>query len=135
MSDVQVEVIDQTLLPHSLRKLSNLIGLQAALKLTSHYPGVSLYIPTTATTNHVISQTIGITAFKLLIEHYQHSTITLPKLDSIHRQLKHQILIELKNSGESNRSIALKTNYSQRHVERLISSYKNNQKRTIDANL
>jgi len=124
MTEVPFELIDKDLLPHSLQKLSEVIGLRAALKLTALYPGVSLYIPAVPIPNHEIELAIGSKAFTTLVDCYQHDTLILPTLDSVHRQVKHHLLLELKRHGESNRSIALKINYTQRHVERLVSSYK-----------
>lgn len=123
--EIQADLIDTDLLPESLQELSEVIGLDAALRLAAAYPSVPLYIPSLAKPNHAIAQIIGPGAFTCLVAHYGGDTITLAKVDAAERQIKHHIHKTLKSQGKSNRDIALTLNYSQRHVERLNQSLRN----------
>lgn len=117
--DIRPELIDEDLLPQSLQELSEVIGLDAALKLAAAYPGVPLYIPAKFNHHHTIARLIGTTAFSALVEQYQGETLKLPKVDSALRQIKHEMRRRMRHAGKSNREIALALNYTQRHVERL----------------
>ncbi len=123
--EISVDLIDTDLLPESLQELSEVIGLDEALKLAATYPGLPLYVPSTAKPEHAIAQIIGPGAFTCLVNHYGGDYIKLTKIDAAARQIKHHLLKDLKREGISNRDIALQLNYSQRHVERLTSELKN----------
>ena len=123
--DIRPDLINADLLPHSLQELTDVIGLTAALKLAAAFPGVPLYIPAKAEPDHRIAQIIGIDAFTALVKEYQQDTLKLPKVDAAERQIKHGMVKAMKREGQSNRTIALEMNYTQRHVERLVSNQRN----------
>lgn len=119
--DLQPHLINAELLPESLQELSEVVGLDAALKLAAAYPSVPLYVPSKARPDHAIAEVIGPGAFECLVNHYGGDTITVAKIEAATRQIKHHMLKDLKKQGHSNRDIALQLNYSQRHVERITS--------------
>lgn len=117
--DIQPDMIDEDLLPQGLQELSEVIGLDAALRLTRAFPGVPLYVPVVATSSHAIAHAIGMEAFETLVDRYAGDIVRLCKLDSAIRQIKHEMRRRMRRAGKSNREIALALNYGQRWVERL----------------
>ncbi|MGI1671972.1 MAG: hypothetical protein K6L74_16840 [Neptuniibacter sp.] len=120
--DIQADLIDVELLPSSLQELSEVIGLDATLKLAATFPSVPLYVPSVAKPDHRIAGIIGFANYQHLVEYYGGDTITLAKVDAATRQIKRHMHKSLRSQGKSNRDIALELNYSQRHVERLNQS-------------
>jgi len=120
--EIYPELINIDELPESLRDLVEIIGLSPTLKLASQFPGVPLYIPNYPKNNHPIATVLSQELFEKLVYYYAGDTLKLAKIDTVNRQIKHKRLRLLKEQGKTNREIAIELNYSQRHVERLVSA-------------
>lgn len=119
--EILAKHIDPDLLPQLCQELSEIIGLDATLKLVKAYPGVRLYIPANPHPDHPIAQAIGFDALCELAKVYGQETLLLPKLDAAERQIKHQMVASLTAQNHSVRTIALAVGYSTRRVEQLRS--------------
>ncbi|MCV6587530.1 MAG: hypothetical protein OIF57_00685 [Marinobacterium sp.] len=115
------DLIDINQLPESLRELAEIIGLEYALVMADMFPGVPVYIPANCREDHPVAAAIGLENFRKVIYYYGGDTLKLAKSDAVRRQIKHKRAQLLKKSGMTNRQIAAELDYSQRHIERIIS--------------
>lgn len=120
-----VETVNRDLLPESLQDLADVIGLENTIKLIDRFPGISLYIPHKTTDSHVLVTVIGEASAEALCDAFGGNEVRLPKLDSAKRQFKYHTLRKMKSAGCSNRIVAQVLQYSERHVERLASQFRN----------
>ncbi len=124
-ADIDANRINSELLPESLQELGGLIGLGSALDLADAYAGIRLYVPGKATADHTIARVIGFDNLKVLCAHFGETPMRLPKIDKAIKQIKRHLVLEMKEDGKSNSCIALTLNYTERHVERIVSELRN----------
>lgn len=117
MGSLQISNINPELLPQTLRDLVDLIGLEPALNLATHYSGVSVYIPQNPHSGHPLVAIVGLENLQKLSEMYAQEYIKLPNTCAY--KLKHQMVRDLSDQGASIRNIARETGYTSRRVEQL----------------
>ncbi|MBL4783009.1 MAG: hypothetical protein JKX92_12275 [Porticoccaceae bacterium] len=112
--------INVDLLPQLLRELADIIGLDATLKLTEEFPGVSVYVPDTPRPHHKIALIIGFDNLVALSNIYGKDYLAMPKLDAATRQIKHALIRDMRGKL-STRQMALATGYTSRRVQQIKS--------------
>lgn len=122
--------LTQTSLPPVLQELAELIGLSAALKLAAAYPGVAVYIPSKPHQGHPLSMIVGYENLKRLADVYGQDNLKMPNIAV--RNMKHQLVRELRAEGKSIRDAALATGFTTRRVEQLCAGDKAADKRQSD---
>lgn len=101
----------------TLEMLTLAIGREAAIALMKRFGGTELYIPKTIGPAHPIAVAIGCELAQKLADYVPvGDKVMIPKYPSRQRRV-----LELKAEGHlSNKAIATETDYSERHVYRLI---------------
>lgn len=107
--------INVDLLPQLLRELADIIGLDATLKLTEAYPGVSIYVPAVPRPHHKLASIIGYDNLVALSDIYGKDYLAMPKLDAAVRQIKHALIRDMQGKFSA-RQMALATGYTTRRV-------------------
>lgn len=119
MPDAADVEIDVDVLPELMQNIAELIGVAASINLVRVWGGVRLYIPASAGIGHTIANVIGQQELETLCAEYGGETITLPAINNVDMQLKYRQIKKLLAEGVSNRDVALRTGYTQRHIERI----------------
>jgi hypothetical protein len=66
------------LLPPKLAEIAELIGVDAAFKLSAAWPGIRLFVPKQVSLEHPIAVAIGLQAARKLAEMYGGETVVIP---------------------------------------------------------
>jgi hypothetical protein len=96
--------------------IAQVIGSADARRLCNKLGGTHLYVPAAPGPNHPLVIAIGPGPAKLMAEHFTGDTLQLPKAH--HR--RRRVLELAADPNLSLRDIALATDYSQRHVIRIL---------------
>ena len=93
------------------------VGEDAALRLRKRFGGTELYIPKKIGESHPIAVAIGVDLAQKLAEYVPvGEKVMIPKYPR-----RHQLVSLLKREGHlSNKAIATETDYSERHIYRLL---------------
>lgn len=101
-----------------LEDLGQVIGADAVVRLCEALGGTRIYVPRTIGENHPLAAAIGMKAARSLAEHYYGTMLELPK--AFHRRSR---ALELAKSGQLTAGqVALQTDYTERHVRRLLAA-------------
>ncbi len=103
-------------------QVAAVIGSGDAAKLCDRLGGTCIYVPASVGTNHPITLAIGAAAAKLLCEHFTGEQLQLPK--AWHRKRRVLELAAQQDPKLTLAEIALATDYSQRHVIRILADSK-----------
>ncbi len=102
-------------------QVAAVIGSGDAVRLCERLGGTPLYVPASVGVNHPISIAIGAAAAKLLCEHFKGEQLQLPKAWHRKRRVMELAAQEPKLTLAE---IALATDYTQRHVIRILAESK-----------
>lgn len=88
-------------LPPKLVEIAEAIeSVDAALKLSNHWPGIRLFVPKVMTADHPIAMQIGMSPATKLAARYGGESLVVPMATRYHRaRIKAQILAELPKSS------------------------------------
>ncbi len=107
------------LLPPKLVEIAEVIGLDAAMRLSAANPGIRIHVPKHAPEIHAITAAIGIEAARQLCEVYGGSDLMVPKAHAARQAvLKAQMLADLK-AGDSAPTVARRYGVHQSVVYKL----------------
>jgi len=110
---------NMSLLPQTAQSLSQIIGIQAVIRLCETWPGIPIRIPVACDDEHALCIAIGKDAARALCDAYGGETITPPKLTARTLALRDAEIREARRAGESGEAIAKKYNLSIRQVWRI----------------
>lgn len=91
----------ELLLPPSLDKLAQAIGVDACLKLAAQWPGVRVYVPPRIAADHPIAQCIGLEAAQKLADRRGNLTFSIPRNARYLAALRRQRAMQRYHAGES----------------------------------
>lgn len=106
-------------LPPKLAEIAEVIGVDAALKLSAGWPGIRLHIPQRATETHAITLAIGLRLAQVLCDIYGGSDVVVPMARSTHRQRLHLAILEELDRGATAPELARKYGMHQFTIYRL----------------
>jgi Mor family transcriptional regulator len=110
------EHIDTSLLPESIRDMTDIIGISAALRIVEERGGIRLYVPKIAQMTHWLSELIGYTALCALVEIYAGEEIEIPRCAAALKAMKDQ---EIANAQGSVTEIARRYGYTERGIRKI----------------
>lgn len=84
----------QDCLPPKLLEIAEVIGLDAALKLSAAWPGIRVFVPKHVTAEHPLAVHLGITAARKLVAIYGGESITPPMCTRYHQQRLNQKILD-----------------------------------------
>lgn len=100
----------------ALDELSGVIGMEAAHKLARTFGGTSIYVPMAIGESHPLSVAIGRDAAELLSAWTGGSAISIPK----QAERRSRVAALRQGTALTIAQIAVETDYSERHVYRLL---------------
>lgn len=106
--------------PDALRRIAEVIGADAALKLASVDGGLDkVYVPREARESHRWASVLGMEAFAKLARAFGGERIDIPR--GAHINLKKRRIIELAETGMAHRQIAREVGTGERYVRDVLS--------------
>lgn len=111
--------IDAAQLPESLAELVRVIGLGPCARLLERCGGRKVYVPKELRQDHPLTLIIGREAAALLIEHYQLSTIEIPKHETLVRAMRDNEIRQRHAQGASTSALAEAYWLSERHIRNI----------------
>lgn len=110
------EHIDTSLLPESIRDMTDIIGISAALRIVEERGGIRLYVPKTPAINHWLSELIGLENMTALVNVYAGEEIEIPRCAAALKAMKNQ---EIANATGSVAEIARRYGYTERGIRNI----------------
>ncbi len=115
-------------LPESIQEMVDVIGLPAALCIVEKRGGIRLCVPKYVNDNHWLVKTIGMKAFKKLVEYYNGEEIDIPRCLQAMNALKElEIYNRATKNGDSGATLAREYGYTERGIRKV--------KRRVEARL
>lgn len=96
------------LLPPKLGEIAEVIGLDAALKLSAAWPGVRVFVPKQMPADHPIAVALGVKPARALSKTYGGESITPPLCQRYHRQVMQSRMLAEYREGASAAELARK---------------------------
>jgi hypothetical protein len=113
--------------PDSLVAIARVAGSEAALQLCDHSGGLSrIYVPKKPRVDHPWAQLIGLEAHAAICKEFGGQQIELPRFR--YRGLKKKAILELCDTGISNREIARRTRSTERYVTQVLADVRNSKR-------
>lgn len=107
----------------TLNRLSEVIGLAAALKLSERFGGGEIYVPLRIQADHPVAQCIGADAAAKLAAAFgtgqSGARIDVPKADDITRARRNRGIVEAAEAGASKQALARRHGLTTRWVRRI----------------
>lgn len=110
--------IDERLLPGIVREISELIGLNATLKLVEHYPGIPMWVPVKFDPEHVLVKIVGHEAASKLVDNYGGESYAMPKCMDAIRAVRNAKICA---SDKSQRQLAIEHGLTVRQIRNIQS--------------
>lgn len=108
-------------LPELLKELSDLVGLQMALRLAEAKGGQQVYIPHKVSEGHWLADLVGIENARAICAYLTVDAgvhVTIPKGEALTRARRVASVAKMIDQGMSSNQIAAAANITQRHVFR-----------------
>lgn len=103
-----------------------LIGEEAMAKLVAKYGGVRLYIPSNLNAeHHPICRLLGVKTAQYLADEFGGLSVDIPRAMERQQALRNSQIVADKESGMSQRELALKYRMTTRNIRRIISKHSN----------
>jgi Mor family transcriptional regulator len=112
------------LLPHNLKELSELIGLDPTLSLIKNFGGSALYIPKSVGANHKLS-CLGLDVIKILVQTFGGSVLHIPLCRRIEKEIRNQQITEARQSSTI-AALAKEFDLSERHIWLILKKGRDN---------
>lgn len=107
-------------LPEGLREIAELVGLDAALKLTAAHGGVRIFIPLKCPPEHAIAATVGDYVAARLSNAYGGTYLYVPGVSSILRRRRDAAIVQAYDKGKSATFLARQHGITERQVRAII---------------
>lgn len=107
------------LLPPKLAEIAEVIGIDAAMKLSAAHPGLRIHVPKRAPETHSITIAIGLKAAQALCEIYGGSDVVIPMATRLHKERLRLAIIDRLKAGASAPEVAREFGVHQFTVYRL----------------
>lgn len=116
----EIEQIDWHSLPNGLARLKELLGPEAALKLSRTHGGTMLYVPRQIKEQHPLFALLGPEAAKMLAAACGGDRLEIPKPDAVFRQFRKKRIITARKQGQSIAALAERHNLSRRRILQIL---------------
>ena len=110
--------IDQ--LPQTAAEISEIVGIDAALRLVEAWGGVRLYVPREMPDDHLLVSTLGREEAELFAEHYGGEAIQVPRCLTALRSVRNARIRKDRESGASIALLALRHRLTERQVYSIL---------------
>lgn len=120
-SDLNLDISD---LPESMRSLSELIGLEAVLKLMHLYGGQPVYIPSRYKESHKLAQYLGCDAFKKLWREFGGLSVQIPMGTRAISKARNRMIKAKRQHNSTGAQLARDYKLSQRQVWYILAAIK-----------
>ena len=115
--------IDIRSLPPQMRRLIDLIGFDATMKLLQARGGCKVHIPKTPTKGRVLAKIIGLQALTALCDHFGDEQLELPKDDKPIIQARNAAVVKRRADGASHSELAVEFNITRRWSIEICKAY------------
>lgn len=114
--------ISEGLLPPSLQRVAEHIGLPATLRLVEARGGISIWVPTTdrCTPEHYLSRLIGFAALLALAELHGGEELEIPRAVAAVRAVRDARIREQYDGGKSQWDLALEYGLTERQIRNIL---------------
>ncbi len=102
------------------QQLSEIIGEKAAEELCNGWGGLRIYVPAAASDRHPLTLALGQRATGKLCARFSGETLTIPKLDRLHRQRRHQLIVQEYREGATGSALAQKYGLHETTVYQIV---------------
>ena len=109
-------MIDADDLPESMAYMSEIIGLEATLKIATECGGLRLYVPVRIATDHWLYDLIGEEAFTKLVRHFQAEEIEIARCQQALANARARTLLDRHTRGDSIAALAREYGMTERGV-------------------
>ena len=107
-------------LPPKLREIAEVVGLEAAIRLAEHWPGIRLFVPQRVHLQHPVALAIGMRAAEQLAARYGGETVCVPKAERYLRAIRNAEIVQRYQAGESAATLAREYGIHENHVYALV---------------
>ena len=101
-------------------ELAEIIGVEGAILLSEHWPGVRLPVPHNVRADHPIVLAIGMKRAEALCEHYGGEPVTVPRGAAYLRALRNAEMLRRYHEGASARALAVEYGLHENHSYALV---------------
>jgi hypothetical protein len=115
MDTADLNQVDTTRLPLSLRALIDCIGVEQAYRLTRLYGGRPRYIPKNPTRS-ALANLLAPAALEALTARFAGTSLEIPKADHFERQLRDRRIVQESTQGWSRAELANRYGLSLRQI-------------------
>lgn len=116
----QQDALLREYLPPKLREIAEVVGLEAAIRLAEHWPGIRLFVPQRVHLQHPIALAIGMRAAEQLAARYGGETVCVPKAERYLRAIRNAEIVRRYRAGESAATLARHFGVHENHVYALV---------------
>lgn len=88
-----------TLLPPKLAQIAEVIGVDAALKLSAAHPGIRIYVPKQLPENHDLCVVLGVETARRFCQVYGGGDLVIPMARQAHREKLNQVILDELDAG------------------------------------
>lgn len=119
------------LLPPKLAEIAEVIGVEAALKLSGAWPGIRLHVPKRISAIHAISVAIGLKPAQQLCEIYGGSDVVIPMASRAHKARLILTILEELDAGAKAPELARKYGVHQFTIYRFAGDRRRTEQREL----
>jgi Mor family transcriptional regulator len=106
-------------LPPTLRRIAEVAGVPAAVRLAEEYGGTRKYFPLNPAEGHELAEVLGLEAAVALAEHFGLEEVDVPRATAALRRLRDEEIQHRLACGDSTNTVARAFGVSWRHVYRI----------------
>lgn len=114
--------VDVDQLPQTVAEISEIVGIDATLRLVEAWGGVRLYVPQQMPEDHLLVSTLGRDEAELLAEHYGGETILIPRCLAALRAVRNTHICNERDKGASIALLALRHHLTERQVYAILAA-------------
>jgi len=108
--------------PGVFQDISQIVGEEAAAKLSAQYGGTRLYIPITLKTEHPLVQLLGQQTAQQLVDEFSAITVEIPRAFIRIIARRNELIIADRDDGMSQRQLAIKYQLTERTIRKITKS-------------
>lgn len=114
--------VETELLPESMAKLSEIIGLPAVLDLMEAFGGTQLWVPEKLSHNHLLVDAIGAEAAQQMCEYMAKERMLVPRGESIRREIRNRAIRRERFQGAKLAELAIRYRMTDRQVLNILNA-------------
>jgi len=123
------------LLPKIIQEISDVIGIDNALKFTARYRGTMVWVPKNICETHEIAKIVGIEAAKKLSFTFANESLTIPVLNKLESRIRAISIEKDRRSGMGINQLASKYKLTSRSIYIKLSKVKTSMQSTKNSEI